>query len=172
MAIVRQALGSKEKYEANDKTLEKTIQESINKNVSELEDETKYYIERYGNYYAWGGAGNSYWERLKEGDTVFFGRGNQILFLGRIVAKTEKSEKRLAELLWGESTWSHIYFLEDIINLKKSPIPVSVFNRVANYAETAFFRGISIVKGNINDNEFILSFIMESAEYLERDVEV
>ena len=109
---------------------------------------------------------------MKERDTVFFGRGNQILFLGRIVARTEKSEKKLAELLWGESTWSHIYFLKDVINFKKNPIPVGVFNKVANYADTAFFRGISIVKGNINDNDFILNFIIESAEYLERDVEL
>lgn len=170
MAIVRQALGSKERYEINDHTLEETIGEYFNQKNFE-EDKIEKYIQKYGDYFAWGGAGNSFWEKLEIGDIVFFGRGSRILFIGKISEVPEKPDEELAKLLWGEDTWSHIYFLDSVINLKNVPIPVSTFNTVADYNKAAFFRGLSIVKGITDDRKFLLKFILESAEYLERGVE-
>ena len=93
------------------------------------------------------------------------------MFIGKISEIPEKPDEELAKLLWGEDTWSHIYFLDSVINLKNVPIPVSTFNTVADYNKAAFFRGLSIVKGITDDRKFLLKFILESAEYLERGVE-
>lgn len=161
MALIKQALEDTNLY-----TLEKKIEDILSGNKK------KYHIDEVPdkellNCYIWGvPSGNKntdFVKSMEDGDIVFFGLKNEIIYLGEVYKNyncldlKKDDRKKISMDFWGTEKYMELYFLKNVIRIECS---MSRFNAFIGYNETAKFRGISRVANasikNLEDSKDVL----------------
>ncbi|MDR2278358.1 MAG: hypothetical protein LBE23_10900 [Vagococcus sp.] len=182
MTIYKQAMG---KIKKNDISLEKTINEivegkdlskdtmiSINEDTNErIELNIKDLRNTYGDNFIWGVPNKSnnkvYFDKLKDGDIVFFARENFIVKIGEVSKKFISND--VSNIIWGTETWELIYLLKQVSEVY---FPVELFNDTVGYDRSAFFRGLSVVKKNYTGRDLLLELSLTYPDYFFQEREV